>query len=112
MSRMVAAYLILILCLPATFGKDKLKKGPDDLGNSDPGKGVNFYSLEREIALGRQMAQEVEREARIVYEPSITEYVNRMGQNLVRNSEAKVPFTVRVIDSDEVNAFALPGGFM
>jgi len=112
MSRMVAAYLILILCLPATFGKEKIKKGPDDLGNADPGKGVNFSSLEREMALGRQMAQEVEREARIVYDGTITEYVNRMGQNLVRNSDARVPFVIKVIDSDEVNAFALPGGFM
>lgn len=109
---MVAAYLILILCLPAGFAKEKARKGPDDLGNADPGKGVNFYSLEREMALGRQMAQEVEREARIVYDGTITEYVNRMGQNLVRNSDARVPFVIKVIDSDEVNAFALPGGFM
>ncbi len=109
--------LAAALCLPAAFAppafaKDKPKKGPDDLGDSDPGKGVNFYSVEREIALGRQMAQEVEREARMVYDATITEYVNRMGQNLVRNSDAKVPFTIKVIDSDEVNAFALPGGFM
>lgn len=112
MCRMLAVYLAMALCLPATFAKEKPKKGPDDLGNADPGKGVNFYSLEREIALGRQMAQEVEREARIVYDGTISEYVNRMGQNLVRNSDARVPFTIKVIDSDEVNAFALPGGFM
>ena len=100
------------LCLPAAFPKDKPRKGPDELGNSDPGKGINFYSLEREIALGKQMSHEVEREARMVYDGAITEYVNRLGQNLVRNSEAKVPFTIKVIDSDEVNAFALPGGFL
>jgi predicted Zn-dependent protease len=88
------------------------KKGPDDIGSSDPGKGVNFYSLEKEIALGKQMAQEVERQARIVDDPMVAEYVNRLAQNLVRNSDAKVPFTVKVIDSTEVNAFALPGGFM
>jgi predicted Zn-dependent protease len=88
------------------------KKGPDDIGVSDPGKGVNFYSIEKEIALGKQMAQEVERQARLVDDPLVSEYVNRLGQNLVNNSDAKVPFTVKVIDSDEINAFALPGGFM
>jgi predicted Zn-dependent protease len=57
------------------------------------------------------MAQEVEREAKIVNDPVIAEYVNRIGQNLVRNSDAKVPFTIKVLDADEINAFALPGGF-
>jgi predicted Zn-dependent protease len=111
-NRTLAVLLSVILGLPAGLAKDKPKKGPDDLGNTDPGKGVNFYSLEREIALGRQMTQEVEREARIVYDSGISEYVNRLGQNLVRNSDARVPFVIKVIDSDEVNAFALPGGFM
>ena len=91
-------------------GKDK-NKDPDEIGNRDVGKGVNFYSLEKEIALGKQMAQEVQREAKIIDDPVIAEYVNRLGQNLVRNSDAKVPFTIKVVDSDEVNAFALPGGF-
>jgi len=72
---------------------------------------VNFYSLEKEIALGKQLAQEVERQAKIIDDPIIAEYVNRVGQNLVRNSDAKVPFTIKVLDSEEVNAFALPGGF-
>ncbi len=76
-------------------------------------KGIipNFYSIEKEIGLGKQMAQEVERQAKIVDDPIIAEYVNRVGQNLVRNSDAKVPFTIKVIDSEEINAFALPGGF-
>jgi len=87
------------------------KKDPDAIGNRDVGKGVNFYSLDREIALGKQFAQEVERQAKIVDDPIIAEYVNRIGQNLVRNSDAKVPFTIKVLDSEEVNAFALPGGF-
>jgi predicted Zn-dependent protease len=87
------------------------KKDPDTIGDRDIGKGVNFYSLDREIALGKQMAQEVERQAKIVDDPIIAEYVNRIGQNLVRNSDAKVPFTIKVLDSEEVNAFALPGGF-
>jgi predicted Zn-dependent protease len=92
------------------LAKDK-KKDPEEIGNRDVGKGVNFYSLEKEIALGKQLAQEVEREAKIIDDPVIAEYVNRVGQNLVRNSDAKVPFTIKVLDSEEVNAFALPGGF-
>jgi Peptidase family M48 len=87
------------------------KEDVEAIGNRKVGKGPNFYSLEKEIALGRQLAQEVERSARLVDDPVVTEYVNRVGQNLVRNSDARVPFTIKVIDSDEVNAFALPGGF-
>lgn len=95
----------------AAAGSDKKENDPDQIGNRNVGKGVNFYSLEKEIAIGKQLAQEVERQARIVDDPVIAEYVNRIGQNLVRNSDAKVPFTIKVIDSEEVNAFALPGGF-
>jgi beta-barrel assembly-enhancing protease len=84
---------------------------PDQIGNRDVGKGVNFYSIEKEIALGKQLAQEVERQAKVVDDPVIAEYVNRLGQNIVRNSDAKVPFTIKVLDTEEVNAFALPGGF-
>ncbi|HWF38278.1 MAG TPA: M48 family metalloprotease [Candidatus Acidoferrales bacterium] len=81
------------------------------IGNRDVGKGLDFYSLEKEIALGKQLAQEVDKSAKFITDPVITEYVNRVGQNLVRNSDARVPFTIKVIDSDVVNAFALPGGF-
>jgi len=87
------------------------EKDVNSVGNRSVGKGVNLYSLEREIALGKGAAQEVERSAKMVTDPVVTEYVNRVGQNLVRNSDAKVPFTIKVIDSDEINAFALPGGF-
>jgi hypothetical protein len=87
------------------------KKNPDAIGNRDIDKGVNFYSLDKEIGLGKQLAQEVEREAKVIDDPIIAEYVNRVGQNLVRNSDAKVPFTIKVLDTEEVNAFALPGGF-
>ena len=87
------------------------KDDVDAIGNRNVGKGVNFYSLEHEIALGKQLAQEVERSSKLIDDPVVTEYVNRVGQNLVRNSDAQVPFTIKVIDSDEVNAFALPGGF-
>lgn len=81
------------------------------IGNRDVGKGLDFYSLEKEIALGKSLAQEVDKSAKFITDPVITEYVNRVGQNLVRNSDAQVPFTIKVIDSDVVNAFALPGGF-
>lgn len=82
------------------------------IGNrSSVGHGLNFYSLEHEIALGKQLSAEVERQAKFINDPVVTEYVNRVGQNLVRNSDAQVPFTIKVIDSDVVNAFALPGGF-
>ncbi len=84
---------------------------PDEIGNRDVAGRVNLYSLEKEIQLGKQLAQEVEQGAKIVDDPVIAEYVNRVGQNLVRNSDAKVPFTIKVVDSDEVNAFALPGGY-
>src|SRR5258707_2848063 len=87
------------------------KEDVDAIGNRSVGKGVNFFSLEREISLGKALAQEVERSSKLIDEPVVTEYVNRVGQNLVRNSDARVPFTIKVIDSDEVNAFALPGGF-
>ncbi len=103
--------LALALVAPASVFAENPEKDPDQIGNRDVGKGVNFYSLEKEIALGKQLAQEVERQAKIIDDPVIAEYVNRVGQNLVRNSDAKVPFTIKVIDSEEVNAFALPGGF-
>src|SRR5205809_5072664 len=106
----LALVVAITLVAPSSFAADK-KKDPDEIGNRDVGKGVNFYSLEKEIALGKQLAQEVERQAKIIDDPVIAEYVNRVGQNLVRNSDAKVPFTIKVLDSEEVNAFALPGGF-
>jgi predicted Zn-dependent protease len=87
------------------------KEDVEAIGNRNVGKGVNLFSLEREISLGKSLAQEVEKSSKMIDDPVVTEYVNRVGQNLVRNSDAKVPFTIKVIDSDEVNAFALPGGF-
>jgi beta-barrel assembly-enhancing protease len=104
----VAALFAVALSVPAA---DKKKKDPDEIGNRDVGKGVNLYSIDKEIALGKQLATEVERQAKIIDEPVIAEYVNRLGQNLVRNSDAKVPFTIKVIDTEDINAFALPGGF-
>ena len=104
---------------PASSDKEQTPKGVkpgsekdvESVGNRSVGKGVNLYSLEHEIAIGKGAAQEIERSAKLITDPVVTEYVNRVGQNLVRNSDAKVPFIIKVIDSDEVNAFALPGGF-
>ncbi len=81
------------------------------IGQRNVGAGINFYSLDREIALGHQLSAGVEQSSRVVNDPIITEYVNRIGQNLVRNSDARVPFTIKVLEDEEVNAFALPGGF-
>jgi beta-barrel assembly-enhancing protease len=94
-----------------TVNPKNSKEDVEAIGNRSVGKGINLYSLEREISLGKQLAQEVERSSKLIDDPVVTEYVNRVGQNLVRNSDARVPFTIKVIDSDEVNAFALPGGF-
>jgi hypothetical protein len=96
--------------------KVKHDGGEDDvdaIGNRNiGGRGLgNWYSLETEIRMGKQYSMQVESTVKLVQDPVVTEYVNRIGQNLVRNSDAKVPFTIKVIDSDEVNAFALPGGF-
>jgi predicted Zn-dependent protease len=76
------------------------------------GRGVgNWYSMEKQVAMGKTYAQQVESTARLIHDPVITEYINRVGQNLVRNSDAQVPFTIKVVDDDSINAFALPGGF-
>ena len=96
---------------PDTVTPKNSKQDVEAIGNRGVGKGINFYSIEKEMGLGKQLAQEVERSSKLIDDPVVTEYVNRVGQNLVRNSDARVPFTIKVIDSDEVNAFALPGGF-
>ncbi len=85
----------------------------DAIGNRNVGgRGLgDWYSLETEIKMGKQYSMMVENSVKLVQDPVVNEYVNRIGQNLVRNSDAKVPFTIKVIDSDEINAFALPGGF-
>jgi beta-barrel assembly-enhancing protease len=82
--------------------------GTRDIG----GRGVgNWYSTESEIKMGKQYAMMIEKSTKFITDPTVTEYVNRVGQNIVKNSDCKVPFTIKVIDSDEINAMALPGGF-
>ena len=90
---------------PNQIGKRKINDGTDKFFGWLGG------SQSKEIAVGRQIATEVEQQAKLVEDPVVTEYINRIGQNVVLHSDAKVPFTIKVIDSDEVNAFALPGGF-
>jgi hypothetical protein len=97
--------------------KTNIKPGSEDDVNAIGtrnigGRGLgNWYSTNWEIGVGKQYSMEVEKSAHLITDPVIVEYVNRIGQNLVKNSDARVPFTIKVIDSDEVNAFALPGGF-
>ena len=99
---------------PVKIYHDRSIRDLNAIGNRNVGCGRglgNWYSLDRQIAMGKSYAQQVESTSKLITDPVITEYVNRSGQNLVRNSDAQVPFTIKVIDSDEVNAFALPGGF-
>jgi predicted Zn-dependent protease len=99
---------------PVKAHQDGSIRDLDAIGNRNVGCGRglgNWYSLEKQIAMGKQYAQQVEETSKLITDPVITEFVNRLGQNLVRNSDAEVPFTIKVIDSDDVNAFALPGGF-
>jgi predicted Zn-dependent protease len=89
---------------------DGSKNDVDAIGNRKLG-GMDWYSTEIEIKMGKQYAQQIEQSMKMITDPVVNEYVNRVGQNLVRNSDAKVPFTIKVVDADEINAMALPGGF-
>src|SRR5262245_27376210 len=89
------------------------KDDPTLIGKRDINKGsIQFYSIEKEVAIGRQLSAEVDRSSKIINDPIVTEYINRVAQNIVLHSDSKVPFTIKVVDSQEVNAFALPGGFL
>ena len=102
---------------PGEAMKTNIKKGSEDdvdaVGTRNiGGRGMgNWYSVNSEISMGKQYSMEIEKSAHMVTDPVIVEYVNRVGQNIVKNSDCKVPFTIKVIDSDEINAMALPGGF-
>ncbi|MGH7226738.1 MAG: M48 family metallopeptidase, partial [Gemmataceae bacterium] len=108
--RKLALGLALCMALPLA-AQSANEKDLKDIGHRGIGDGLNFYSIEKSIALGKQLAEQVEATARIQKDPEINEYINRLAQNLVRHSDAKVPFTVRVIESPDVNAAALPGGY-
>ena len=105
-----AGVVLLVASLAVALAGDK-KDDPSQIGNRNV-TGFNCYSLEKEIAMGKQLAGEVQRQAKLMDDPIVAEYVNRVGQNLARNSDAKVPFTFQVIDDPTLNAFALPGGFV
>ena len=106
--------LVLLLNVPTRSGRKH--EDVENIGNRDINGKValifpNFISLEKEIQIGAQYAQQIEQTARLVEDPVVNEYVDGLGQLIVKNSDAKVPFVIRVLDSEEVNAFALPGGY-
>jgi predicted Zn-dependent protease len=112
--------IISLFIAAASFGlpasaqdhKKNNKKDPTEIGDRNVSKGLNFYSLEQELALGKQLALEVEKQAKIVDDPIVAEYINRLGQNLGRNSDVTFPLSFKLIESDEINAFTLPGGYV
>ena len=111
-SRMQVIALLAVFCLaalPARGGDDK--KDVDEIGNRKVAH-KSIISEEKEIAMGKQYSTQVEHQAKMLSDPVINEYVNRVAQNVARNSDLKIPLTVKVIDSPELNAFALPGGFL
>ncbi len=118
MALVLTTALVATPVLAQTSSKSKkkpldTKNDPTLIGKRDINKGsISFYSLDREVALGRQLAAEVDRNSKLITDPIVNEYVNRIAQNIVLHSDAKVPFTIKVIDANEVNAFALPGGFL
>ena len=103
-------YLLTVL-LPLAFAQDA-KKDPDQIGTRDVSRGVNFYSIEKEMALGKQLSQQLEKRSKLVTDPQITEYVNRIGQNVARHSDSKIPLTVKVVEGEDPNAITLPGGYI
>jgi predicted Zn-dependent protease len=103
-------YVFTVLSL-SVFAQDA-KKDPEQIGTRDVSKGVNFFSIEREMALGKQLAQQLESHSTLVTDKVITEYVNRLGQNLARHSDAQIPLTIKVIEGDDANAVTLPGGYI
>jgi predicted Zn-dependent protease len=100
----------------ALYAADRRHGDVENIGNRDITGRVwgifpNFVSLEKEIQLGQQVATEFEQTAKMIEDPVVCDYIDRVGQNLVKHSDAKVPFHIKVVDTDEVNAFAFPGGF-
>ncbi len=114
--RFVRRFLSLAAAAAALYAQQDSKpkdpkKDPDQIGNRDVDKGLNWYSIPKEIALGKTLAQQVVQQGHIVEDPVISEYVNRLGQNLARNSDSKFPLTIKVLRDESPNALSLPGGF-
>jgi predicted Zn-dependent protease len=100
----------------ASFAADRRHGDVENIGNRDITGRVwgifpNFVSLEKEIQIGQQVANEFEQTAKLIEDPVVADYIDKVGQNIVKHSDAKVPFHIKVVDTDEVNAFAFPGGF-
>src|SRR6202046_384833 len=113
MRRVYLLAILISLRLPAQDAKPlEAKKDPDQIGTRDVSKGINFYSVEKEMAMGRQMSQQVERHSILVTDKLITEYVNRLAQNLARHSDAKIPIKIKVIEGDDPDALTIPGGYI
>jgi beta-barrel assembly-enhancing protease len=115
-ARLTTVSILVALCLPSSLLAGRRHGDVENIGNRNINGRValifpNFVSLEKEIQIGAQYAQYFEQTARLVEDPVVNEFVDRVGQNIVKNSDAKVPFVIKVIDTDEVNAFALPGGY-
>jgi len=110
--RLTALFLGVMLCLASLPGHaDDKKDNPDDIGNRKVAH-RSIISQEKEIAIGKQYADQIDRQAKILKDPVINEYINRLGQNLARNSDLTIPLTIKVIDDPAINAFTLPGGFL
>jgi len=118
LQRVILVLAPLALIASPAFGQTQQKPlndkdNPLMIGKRNINKGqIDFYSIDKEVALGRQLAAEVDRESKFVTDPIITEYVNRVGQNIILHSDVKTPVEIKVIDSNDVNAFALPGGHL
>jgi beta-barrel assembly-enhancing protease len=114
LARFLTAILVALTFASGGSAQDKKPKNSDveNIGSRDINKhNINFVSLDKEVAIGRALSRQLEQESRLLKDPIVAEYVNRVGQNIVRNSDAKVPFTIKVIESEQINAFALPGGY-
>ncbi|MDP9160209.1 MAG: M48 family metalloprotease [Acidobacteriota bacterium] len=96
----------------STSIKKNSKYDIDSIGQRSVGKGMNLYSIDKERALGEAMAATIDRNTKFVADQEVFDYVNRLGRKLARSSDAEVPFTIRVIDSPDLNVFSLPGGFL
>lgn len=106
--------LTLLACATSARAQFRPNRSDQDLnaiGHRNVGSSVNCFSQEKEIALGKQLAQEVERSSKVIEDSVISEYLNRLGQNIAKNSDAKLPVNFRIIDSNEINSFTLPGGY-
>lgn len=109
--RFTALLLVVMLCWASLPVRGDDKKDVDEIGNRKVAH-RSIISQEKEIAIGKQYSTEIERSAKILTDPVINEYVNRVSQNLARNSDLNIPLTVKVIDDPSINAFTLPGGFI